>query len=245
MICRHLPAPALGVIASAPRLSPSAAPHAASADPSRGLASRVTLLQNGVVWVCAERAAVSLRPVRLRPGQLPGAGGRVFPEPARLSSGPRSPRWAAASLRRRRFCLRRCFRFLPVWMCTGAASMFADFYCEFSLNRFPRVCIKLIPRWISRRLPVSWAKASLASSAASAAAACFTFSSSHTITRDAFCHLNWHQVYSAHWKDYVRPFQSPLVETDDGHTSDCSLESLSRSLNAAVLCVTPIFGFKQ
>lgn len=56
-------------------------------------------LQNGVVWVCAERATVFSRPIRLRPRQLPGAGGRVFPESALLSRRPHSPRWAAASPR--------------------------------------------------------------------------------------------------------------------------------------------------
>lgn len=54
-------------------------------------------LQNGVVWVCAERATIVGRPVRLRPDQLPGAGGRVFPEPVVLARRHRSPRWAAAS----------------------------------------------------------------------------------------------------------------------------------------------------
>lgn len=78
-----------GLLGSA---SPLAAPHATSADPSRGAVSWVTRLQNGVVRVCAERAAVSRRPVLLRPERLPGAGRRVFPEPALLSRRPRSPR---------------------------------------------------------------------------------------------------------------------------------------------------------
>lgn len=50
------------------------------------------LLQNGVVRVCAGRATVAGRPVRLRPDRLPGAGGRVFPELALLPRRRRSPR---------------------------------------------------------------------------------------------------------------------------------------------------------
>lgn len=68
-----------------------------SADPSRGLLSQLTRVQNGVVSVCAEGATSLSWPIRLRPNQLPGAGGRVFPELAFLSRRPHSTRWAAAS----------------------------------------------------------------------------------------------------------------------------------------------------
>ena len=142
----HSPAPTLPACnrlsRSAPRLLGSTlrrwAPHthkhththtrSTSADPSRGLLSCGSLLQNGVVRVCAERAALLRRPVLPRPRRLPGAAGRLFPQPAVGARWPRSPRWAAASLlssprRRRRFCLRRCFRFPSVRTCRGAGSV--------------------------------------------------------------------------------------------------------------------------
>lgn len=62
--------------------------HAASADPSR------VPSQNGVVRVCADGLAVPGRSGHLWPDRLPGAGGRVFPEPALLSGRPHSSRWA-------------------------------------------------------------------------------------------------------------------------------------------------------
>lgn len=152
------------------------------------------LLQNGVVWVCAERAAIPRRPVRLRPELLPGAGGRVFPEPALLSGGPRSPRWAAASSPTAAdddaFVSAAASGFSPCWKCRQAASMFVGFHllsCEPALapNRcppLPCLCEGSAPRRggsaADSRPSAAGAKAMLAS-----CAACFTCSSTHTITR--------------------------------------------------------------
>lgn len=116
-------------------LSTFASPHPASppsARSTRCISWSVTWsdvvghhLQNGVVWVCAERAAVLRGAVLLRWEQLPGAARRVLPESALRSRRPRSPRWAAAAAA---FVSAAASGFSPCRR--RATSMFADFCCE-------------------------------------------------------------------------------------------------------------------
>lgn len=178
----------------APSLSLSLA-QTTSADPSRGLLSQLTRVQNGVVSVCAEGATSLSWPIRLRPNQLPGAGGRVFPELAFLSRRPHSTRWAAASKPPPPPLLPLSPLRLPVSprvdsyvkCCLGVFRVVFLRCCVLRVarNRFLRVYVQILneARWTSRQPPISRAKAILAAPQP-LSAACFTFSSrSHTITR--------------------------------------------------------------
>lgn len=102
---------------------PSASPHAASADPSRGVVSWVTPFAK---WSCLSqcREGCSLWPTR------PPSMRAAFRCCSTCLSGVCSPLTetlqCSVSCRlsppppRRRFCLRRCFRFLFVWMFNAA-----------------------------------------------------------------------------------------------------------------------------